>query len=47
MPDFLTRELVNQRLDEVERYARDGAQRHAWLREALAARRARRSQPGR
>jgi hypothetical protein len=47
MPDFLAQELVNQRLDQVERSAHEGAQRHAWLREALAERRARRSQHGR
>ena len=47
MPDFLTQHLVDQRLDHVERSAHEGAQRHAWLREALAMRRARRSQHGR
>ena len=47
MPDFLAQELVNQRLNQVERFAHEGAQRHEWLREALAVRRARRSQHGR
>ena len=43
MPDFFAKELVDQRLDQVERYARRGAQKHEWLREALAARRERRA----
>ncbi len=47
MPDFLTQTLVDQRLDRVERLARDGAQRHEWLLEALAVRRARRMSGGR
>jgi hypothetical protein len=44
MPDFLAQELVNQRLDQVNRNAHDGARRHALLREALAARRGRRAE---
>jgi hypothetical protein len=47
MPDFLIGELHRQRLDQVERAARDGARRREWLRLALEARRARRSQQGR
>ncbi len=42
MPDFLAQELVNQRLDQVNRHAHDGARRQALLRDALAARRERR-----
>ncbi len=47
MPDFLTGQLHRQRLEQVERAASEGARRREWLRQALEARRARRSQQGR
>ena len=47
MPDLFTQELHRLRFDQVERAAEEGARRREWLRSALEARRARRSQQGR